>query len=107
MDSSTKGKSGSQDVSLFLYIHDYSRFIRLVPALAIGFDDVQKRLDMQSKLSEAHSEKLKELEQVLTKIQTSCLTATISKLDECKQRHMELAQRLVKVNVSSPKDGTS
>ncbi|ORE11480.1 hypothetical protein BCV72DRAFT_106694 [Rhizopus microsporus var. microsporus] len=68
----------------------------LVPALAIGFDDVQKRLDMQSKLSEAHSEKLKELEQVLTKIQTSCLTATISKLDECKQRHMELAQRLVK-----------
>ena len=82
---------------MFLYLHVYSRFIRLVPALAIGFDDVQKRLDMQYKLSEAHSEKLKELEQVLTKIQTSCLTATISKLDECKQRHMELAQRLVKV----------
>lgn len=80
-----------------VYRRILKRFIRLVPALAIGFDDVQKRLDMQSKLSEAHSAKLKELEQALTKIQTSCLTATASKLDECKQRHMELAQRLVKV----------
>ncbi|KAG1465029.1 hypothetical protein G6F46_006190 [Rhizopus delemar] len=69
---------------------------KMVPALAIGFDDVQKRMDQQYRLSEAHDTKLKELETILNKIKTSRLVETAAKLNECKQRHMETVQRLIK-----------
>ena len=75
----------------------------MVPALAIGFDDVQKRMDQQYRLSEAHDAKLKELETILNKIKTSRLVETAAKLNECKQRHMETAQRLIKVKHAPPK----
>lgn len=68
----------------------------LVPALAIGFDDVQKRLDQQHRLSEAHSAKLKEIQDILKKIQSKDMVETATKLAEYKRKHMEAAQRVIK-----------
>lgn len=70
---------------------------KLVPALAIGFDDVQKRMDEQHKLSEAHSAKLAELEAILKDIQKKSQLGTVKKLEEYKRRHMQTAQRVIKV----------
>jgi nuclear pore complex protein Nup54 len=72
---------------------------KLVPALAIGFDDVQKRMDEQHKLSEAHSAKLAELEAILKNIQRKSQLEIAKKLEEYKRRHMQTAQRVIKVNI--------
>ncbi|KAF1800522.1 nucleoporin complex subunit 54-domain-containing protein [Mucor lusitanicus] len=67
-----------------------------VPALAIGFDDVQKRMDEQHKLSEAHSAKLAEIEAMIKEIQNKSQLETAVKLDEYKRKHMQAAQRVIK-----------
>ncbi|KAK4512736.1 ubiquinol--cytochrome-c reductase subunit 6 [Mucor velutinosus] len=67
-----------------------------VPALAIGFDDVQKRMDEQHKLSEAHSAKLAEIETTIKEIQKKSQLETAVKLDEYKRKHMQAAQRVIK-----------
>lgn len=69
-----------------------------VPALAIGFDDVQKRMDEQHKLSEAHSAKLAEIEAMIKEIQKKSQLETAVKLDEYKRKHMQAAQRVIKVS---------
>ena len=69
----------------------------LVPALAIGFDDVQKRIDQQHKLSEAHANKIADLQALLEKIQKTDMVNTATRLEEYKRRHMETAQRVIKV----------
>jgi nuclear pore complex protein Nup54 len=71
----------------------------MVPALAIGFDDVQKRLDQQHRLSEAHSAKLAEIQEILKKIQLKDMLETATKLAEYKRKHMEAAQRVIKVRI--------
>ncbi|KAI9243577.1 nucleoporin complex subunit 54-domain-containing protein [Sporodiniella umbellata] len=68
---------------------------KLVPALAIGFDDIQKRIDQQNKLSEAHQAKLRELQTILNTIKEIHLVKAMTKLNECKQKHMEMTQRLI------------
>ncbi|GAN02045.1 nucleoporin nup44 [Mucor ambiguus] len=67
-----------------------------VPALAIGFDDVQKRMDEQHKLSEAHSAKLAEIETMIKEIQKKSQLETAVKLEEYKRKHMQAAQRVIK-----------
>ncbi|KAG2197670.1 hypothetical protein INT47_002377 [Mucor saturninus] len=68
----------------------------MVPALAIGFDDVQKRMDQQQRLSEAHSEKLLQIQEILKKIHLKDMLETATKVAEYKRRHMEAAQRVIK-----------
>lgn len=68
-----------------------------VPALAIGFDDVQKRMDEQHKLSEAHAAKLAEIQTLIKEIQKRSQLETAVKLDEYKRKHMQAAQRVIKV----------
>ncbi|KAG1456628.1 hypothetical protein G6F56_006787 [Rhizopus delemar] len=67
----------------------------MVPALAIGYEDVQKRIDQQNKLSDAHNGKLKELETVMNKIKDIHLSKTNMRINESKQRFMDIAQRLL------------
>lgn len=69
----------------------------MVPALAIGFDDVQKRMEQQEKLSQAHADKLLQIQEILKKIQHKDIVETANKLTEYKRRHMEAAQRVIKV----------
>ncbi|KAG0164578.1 hypothetical protein DFQ28_010097 [Apophysomyces sp. BC1034] len=69
----------------------------MVPTLAIGFGDVTKRMDAQGKQAEAHEAKLRELETKVKKIQQSSTVETAAKIVEYKQKHMELAQRVVKI----------
>ena len=71
-----------------------------VPALAIGFDDVQKRMDEQHKLSEAHSAKLAEIETMIKEIQKKSQLETAVKLEEYKRKHMQAAQRVIKVSAT-------
>lgn len=71
----------------------------MVPALAIGFEDVQKRMDQQQRLSEAHSEKLLQIQDILKKIQLKDMLETATKVAEYKRKHMEAAQRVIKVKV--------
>ncbi|RCH82856.1 hypothetical protein CU098_000567 [Rhizopus stolonifer] len=68
---------------------------KMVPALAIGYEDVQKRIDQQNKLSDAHNGKLKELETVMNKIKDIHLSKTNMRINESKQRFMDIAQRLL------------
>jgi nuclear pore complex protein Nup54 len=77
---------------------------KMVPALAIGFDDVQKRMDEQHKLSEAHSAKLAELETILKDIQKKSQLDTAVKLEDYKRRHMQTAQRVIKVKMDTVND---
>ncbi|KAI7901449.1 nucleoporin complex subunit 54-domain-containing protein [Cokeromyces recurvatus] len=67
-----------------------------VPALAIGFDDVRKRMEEQHKLNEAHNAKLEEIKTILNKIQKMSQLETPVKLEEYKRRHMQTTQRVIK-----------
>lgn len=70
---------------------------KMVPALAIGFDDVQKRMDEQHKMSEAHLNKLNQIQTLLKEIQKKSQLETAVKLNEYKRRHMQTVQRVIKV----------
>lgn len=74
---------------------------KMVPALAIGFDDVEKRMDEQNKLSQAHLDKLNQIQTLLKEIQKKSQLETAVKLNEYKRRHMQTVQRVIKVNIFS------
>ncbi|KAI8339304.1 nucleoporin complex subunit 54-domain-containing protein [Blakeslea trispora] len=67
----------------------------LVPALAIGFGDIEKRMEQQHKLSDAHNAKLEEIRILLKEIQRKSQLETTRKIEEYKRTHMQTAQRLV------------
>ncbi|KAI9247141.1 nucleoporin complex subunit 54-domain-containing protein [Phascolomyces articulosus] len=68
---------------------------RLVPALAIGFEDVKKRMEAQEKQALAQISILKETEAKINKLRNTDALATAKKLEEYKTRHMELTQRVI------------
>ncbi|KAI9475965.1 MAG: nucleoporin complex subunit 54-domain-containing protein [Benjaminiella poitrasii] len=68
----------------------------MVPALAIGFDDVRKRMEEQYKMNEAHNAKLAEIKRILNEIQKKSQLETPVKLEEYKRRHMQTTQRVIK-----------
>lgn len=72
----------------------------MVPALAVGFEDVEKRLEQQRLLCEAHNAKLVLMQDILKKIQLKDMLETATKLAEYKRRHMEAAQRVIKVSIT-------
>lgn len=71
----------------------------MVPVLAIGFDDILKRMEIQSKQVELHEEKLKETTERLNTVQRQYALGTLVKLEEHKRRHIDLTQRLLRVSL--------
>ncbi|KAK4512849.1 Molecular chaperone (DnaJ superfamily) [Mucor velutinosus] len=69
----------------------------LVPVLAVGFDDILKRMEIQSKQLELHQEKLRETAERLAHVQRRHELGTLVKLDEHKRRHTEFTQRLLRL----------
>ncbi|KAJ1921311.1 hypothetical protein IWQ60_006785 [Tieghemiomyces parasiticus] len=66
----------------------------LVPALAVGFEDLRKRAEQQRAESEAHAAKAEEIAQKLTQLQTRHQVDTQSKLTEYRRRNQEQSQRI-------------
>lgn len=69
-----------------------------MPVLAVGFDDILKRMEIQNKQVELHQEKLKETEERLKTAQRQYNLGTLVKLEEHKRRHIYLTQRLLRVS---------
>jgi len=69
----------------------------MVPALAIGFDGIKKRMAEQSKQTNAHEAKLKELSDKVEKLRQKHLLETTGKLEEYRRRHLSLAHRTLKI----------
>ena len=82
-----------------IYILYFKYIYRLVPALAVGFEDVKKRMEAQEKQAQAQMAILKETEDKINKLRNIDALATAKKLDEYKMRHMELTQRVIWVNI--------
>jgi len=69
----------------------------MVPAIAIGFDGIKKRMAEQSKQTNAHEAKLKELADKVEKLKQKHLLETTGKLEEYRRRHLSLAHRTLKI----------
>ncbi|KAJ3416118.1 hypothetical protein HDV05_003087 [Chytridiales sp. JEL 0842] len=69
----------------------------MVPVLAVGFDDIKKRIAQQESVSNIHKAKLEELSDQLDKIERKHYLETTVKLEEYKRRHVELAHRVLKI----------
>ncbi|KAF9186495.1 hypothetical protein BGZ50_002427 [Haplosporangium sp. Z 11] len=67
----------------------------MVPALAIGFDDLKKRMESQNDMTEMQRIKLDEIEVKMNEIMQFHLLQTASKVREFKRRHIQLAQRVL------------
>ncbi|KAI9033795.1 nucleoporin complex subunit 54-domain-containing protein [Phycomyces nitens] len=68
----------------------------MVPTLAVGLDDLKKRIEGQHKTNEAHHQKLLEFEEKMKKMKQKSLMEIASKLADSKKRHMEMTQRVIK-----------
>ncbi|KAJ1558846.1 hypothetical protein HK096_002259 [Nowakowskiella sp. JEL0078] len=67
----------------------------MVPALAIGFGDIKKRMEQQEAFNLAHKAKLQEIRERLDKIERDRHLETAMKLKEFQRRHMQLAARVL------------
>ncbi|KAF9293558.1 hypothetical protein BGZ88_005217 [Linnemannia elongata] len=67
----------------------------MVPALAVGFDDLKKRMEAQNDMTEMQRIKLEEIEAKMSQITQFHLLQTASKVREFKRRHIQLAQRVL------------
>ncbi|KAJ3030164.1 UNVERIFIED_CONTAM: hypothetical protein HDU68_009941 [Siphonaria sp. JEL0065] len=67
----------------------------MVPVLAIGFEDLKKRIGHQEQMSNIHKAKLDELAEWLNTIERKHYIETVVKLEECKRRHVELSHRVL------------
>ncbi|KAI9310139.1 nucleoporin complex subunit 54-domain-containing protein [Dichotomocladium elegans] len=69
----------------------------LVPTLAVGLEDVRKRMDAQEQQASAHVATLKNIEAKINKMKGIDAQSTLKKLEDYKRRHMELSQRVIQV----------
>ncbi|KAI8612109.1 nucleoporin complex subunit 54-domain-containing protein [Chytriomyces sp. MP71] len=67
----------------------------MVPVLAVGFEDLKKRVSEQDAMSDMHKAKLEELAERLNAIERKHYLETTVKLEEYKRRHVELSQRVL------------
>ncbi|KAG0337610.1 hypothetical protein BG004_007570 [Podila humilis] len=67
----------------------------MVPALAVGFEDLKKRMESQNDMTEMQRIKLNEIENKMNDIMQFHLLQTASKVREFKRRHIQLAQRVL------------
>ncbi|ORZ12727.1 nucleoporin complex subunit 54-domain-containing protein [Absidia repens] len=68
----------------------------MVPTLAIGFSDIDKRMEAQNLLSQAHKAKLQEINDKVKKLQETTLLENANKLMEAKRQYMEITQRVIR-----------
>ncbi|ORZ10718.1 nucleoporin complex subunit 54-domain-containing protein [Absidia repens] len=69
----------------------------MVPVLAVGFEDVLKRMDIQDRQSELHKEKLEEISQRLETVRRKYELGSRARLEEHKRRHADLTQRIIRL----------
>ncbi|ORZ27303.1 nucleoporin complex subunit 54-domain-containing protein [Lobosporangium transversale] len=67
----------------------------MVPALAIGFEDLKKRMETQNDMTEMQRIKLEEIEVKMNEIMQFHVVQTATKVREFKRRHIQLAQRVL------------
>ncbi|GJJ75025.1 nuclear pore complex protein Nup54 [Entomortierella parvispora] len=67
----------------------------MVPALAVGFEDLKKRMESQNDMTEMQRIKLDEIEVKMGEIMQFHLLQTASKVREFKRKHIQLAQRVL------------
>ncbi|KAF8962674.1 hypothetical protein BGZ46_001115 [Entomortierella lignicola] len=67
----------------------------MVPALAVGFEDLKKRMETQNDMTEMQRIKLDEIEVKMNEIMDFHLMQTAAKVREFKRRHIQLAQRVL------------
>ncbi|KAG0004251.1 hypothetical protein BGZ79_009835 [Entomortierella chlamydospora] len=67
----------------------------MVPALAVGFEDLKKRMETQNDMTEMQRIKLNEIEVKMDEIMQFHLLQTATKVREFKRRHIQLAQRVL------------
>ncbi|KAI8343612.1 nucleoporin complex subunit 54-domain-containing protein [Chlamydoabsidia padenii] len=69
----------------------------MVPVLAVGFEDVLKRMNIQDQQSELHKEKLEEIDQRLETVRRKYELGSRARLEEHKRRHADLTQRVIRL----------
>lgn len=69
----------------------------MVPALAVGFDDVKKRADAQDRQASMHYAKLQEMSAQLHSIRSALHTLTTSRLSRAETTHAALAARVTRL----------
>ncbi|KAG0320423.1 hypothetical protein BGZ99_004510 [Dissophora globulifera] len=67
----------------------------MVPALAVGFEDLKKRMESQNEMTEMQRIKLQEIETKMSEINQFHSLQTVAKVKEFKRRHIQLAQRVL------------
>ncbi|KAF8939604.1 hypothetical protein BGZ58_009210 [Dissophora ornata] len=67
----------------------------MVPTLAVGFEDLKKRMESQNEMTEMQRIKLDEIEAKMNVIMEFHLIQTAAKVREFKRRHIQLAQRVL------------
>lgn len=72
--------------------------LSMVPTQAIGFHDIEKRMEVQNIQSQAHKAKLQEIDQRIKKLQETTLSENAAKLIEAKRHYMEVTQRVINVS---------
>jgi hypothetical protein len=77
--------------------HFFSLSVSMVPALAVGFEDLKKRMESQNEMTELQRIKLNEIEAKMGEIMQFHMLQTASKVREFKRRHIQLAQRVLTV----------
>ncbi|KAL0090637.1 nucleoporin complex subunit 54-domain-containing protein [Phycomyces blakesleeanus] len=68
----------------------------MVPTLAVGLEDLKKRIEEQDKTNEAHYQRLSEVDEKIKKMEQKILMDIATKLADSKKRHKEITQRVIK-----------
>ncbi|KAI9098301.1 nucleoporin complex subunit 54-domain-containing protein [Phlyctochytrium arcticum] len=69
----------------------------MVPVLAVGFEDIKKRLSMQEETSRAHTAKLTEIKEQLEALKRKHYLDTVAKLQDYKRRQIKLAGKTLRI----------
>ncbi|KAJ3329452.1 hypothetical protein HDU76_007887 [Blyttiomyces sp. JEL0837] len=69
----------------------------MVPVLAVGFEDLKKRISQQDSCTMVHRSKLEDISEQLDSIERKHHLETATKVEEFKRRHAELAHRVLKI----------
>ncbi|KAJ3320032.1 hypothetical protein HDV06_005766 [Boothiomyces sp. JEL0866] len=66
----------------------------MVPVLAVGFDGLKKRSEIQNDQLATHKEKLAEIQEKIFKLEQTRTISTIIKIEEYKRKHRQLVHKV-------------
>ena len=69
----------------------------MVPVLAVGFADLQKRIQIQDQQYQIHQEKLKEISQQIDTLSKAHHGITLIKLNEYKRKQRQIVHRVLQL----------